>query len=179
MVKYKIVTIFLGWMIIFTGCTGIPEGLKPVSDFDVNRYVGKWYEIARLDHSFERNMSNVSATYTQTEKGTIRVLNRGYNTKTGEWKQVVGKARFIDNSSTGSLKVSFFGPFYGGYHVIALDKINYSYSMVAGPNRSYLWILSRSASMGEANYSRLVSMAGEWGFDTMNLIKVVHNKPDG
>jgi apolipoprotein D and lipocalin family protein len=166
-------------MVIFTGCTGIPQGLEPVSDFDVTRYVGKWYEIARLDHSFERNMSNVSATYTQLDKGYIQVLNRGYNFKTGKWKQVIGKAHFIENSSIGSLKVSFFGPFYGGYHVIELDKINYSYSMVAGPNRSYLWILSRSASMDEVIYTRLVGTAKEWGFDTAKLIKVTHDKPDG
>lgn len=177
--RYKFITILLGCMGIFTGCTGIPQGLEPVSDFDVTRYLGKWYEIARLDHSFERNLNNVSATYTQTEKGHIRVLNRGYNYKTGKWKQIEGKALFLASDNVGSLKVTFFGPFYGGYHVIALDKINYSYAMVAGPNRSYLWILSRSASMDDAIYTRLVSTAKAWGFDTAKLIKVTHDKPDG
>ena len=123
-------------------------------------------------------MSNVSATYTQTENGDIRVLNRGFNAKTGVWKQVVGKARFIQSNRIGSLKVSFFGPFYGGYHIIALDKENYSYSMVAGPNRSYLWILSRTTSIDDATYTNLVKMAGGWGFDTTKLIKVEHNMSD-
>ena len=174
-----VLALIFGWAAILSGCTGIPEGLKPVSGFEPVRYLGKWYEIARLDHSFERNLSNVSATYTQSEKRYIRVLNRGYNTKTGEWKQVTGKARFIESDRVGSLKVSFFGPFYGGYHIIALDKENYSYSMVAGPNRSYLWILSRSTSIDDAVYTNLVKMAGEWRFDTTKLIKVSHDKPDG
>jgi len=120
------------------GCTGIPKGLQPVSEFDGNRYLGKWYEIARLDHSFERNLSNVSAIYTKKENGEIALINSGYNEKTGEWKQIEGKAHFIDDDTVGSLKVSFFGPFYGGYHVIALDRENYSYAMVSGPSRSYL-----------------------------------------
>ena len=132
---------------LLTGCTGVPKGLEPVSGFDAERYLGKWYEIARLDHAFERNLSNVSATYARGNDDTISVVNRGFDEKTGEWKQVVGRARFIGDKSVGSLKVSFFGPFYGGYHVIALDTENYSYAMVAGPNRSYLWILSRSKSL--------------------------------
>jgi apolipoprotein D and lipocalin family protein len=98
---------------IATGCTGIPKGLKPVSGFDGGRYMGKWYEIARLDHSFERNLSNVNAMYTVKEKGEITVINQGYNEKSGEWKQIEGKARFVGDETVGSLKVSFFGPFYG------------------------------------------------------------------
>jgi apolipoprotein D and lipocalin family protein len=132
------------------GCTGVPKGLKPVSDFDGQRYMGKWYEIARLDHSFERNLSNVSAT----------------------------RARFIGDNTVGSLKVSFFGPFYGGYHVIALDKENYSYAMVAGPNLSYLWILSRSTSLDETILSNLTDNAAEWGFKTTELVAVEHDRPD-
>ena len=108
------------------GCTGLPKGLKPVSEFDGQRYMGKWYEIARLDHSFEKNMSNVNATYTLNSAGVISVTNRGYNEKSGKWKQIKGRARFIGDNDVGSLKVSFFGPFYGGYHVIALDKKDYS-----------------------------------------------------
>lgn len=176
---YRIAAIILGLWTIVSGCTKIPDGLEPVSDFDITRYLGKWYEIARLDHSFERNLSNVTAIYTQTDKGYIRVLNKGYNSKTGEWKQVEGIARFIEGDDVGSLKVSFFGPFYGGYHVIELDKEKYTYSMVAGPNRSYLWILSRSSSMNNDVYEWLVSKAGKWGFDTSNLIKVTHEKPGG
>jgi apolipoprotein D and lipocalin family protein len=158
------------------GCTGVPKGLEPVSGFDGERYLGRWYEIARLDHSFERGLSNVSAMYTAKENGEISVLNRGYNEKSGNWKQIEGKARFIDDESIGSLKVSFFGPFYGGYHVIELDRVYYSYAMVSGPSFSYLWILSRTTELDDAIYSRLVNRAAELGFDTTKLIRVKHDR---
>jgi len=175
---FKIFSIIFGWAALITGCTGIPEGLEPVNGFEPGRYLGKWYEIARLDHSFERNLSNVSATYTLQENGDIRVQNKGFNAKTGAWKQIEGHARFLKSDRIGSLKVSFFGPFYGGYHVVALDKETYSYSMVAGPSRSYLWILSRTRTLDNSIYAGLVEMADEWGFDTTKLIKVSHNMPD-
>ena len=162
--------------LIILGCTGVPKGLEPVSEFDGDRYMGKWYEIARLDHSFERNLSNVSAIYTARKDKMISVVNRGFNDKTGEWKQIEGKARLIEDGSIGSLKVSFFGPFYGGYHVIELDLENYSFAMVSGPSRSYLWILSRNPELDEAIYSRLVNRAAELGFDTTKLIWVKHDR---
>jgi apolipoprotein D and lipocalin family protein len=170
-----LITIFL-LSTALLGCTSVPKGLEPVSEFDGGRYMGKWYEIARLDHSFERNLSNVSAMYTAKENGEISVLNQGYNEKSGNWKQIEGKARFINNESVGSLKVSFFGPFYGGYHVIELDRVNYSYAMVSGPSLSYLWILSRTTELDEAIYSRLVNAAAELGFDTAKLIWVKHDR---
>ena len=104
-----------------TGCTSIPSGLEPVTGFDVNRYLGKWYEIARLDHSFEVGLSNVYAQYSLREGGGIQVVNRGFDEKSGKWKEIDGRAYFIGDENVGSLKVSFFGPFYGGYHIIALD----------------------------------------------------------
>ena len=168
-----------GVAVLLTGCTGIPEGLAPVTGFDPDRYLGKWYEIARLDHSFERNLSNVSATYTRKGNGAIQVKNRGYDTQTGTWKQIEGHARFLKGDTVGSLKVSFFRPFYGGYHIIALDQPGYSYAMVVGPSRSYLWILSRRKTLDDSIYSNLVSKAGSWGFDTEQLIRVVHDRPDG
>ncbi len=171
---HAIVASFLGMAIFVTGCTGVPNGLKPVTDFEPDRYLGKWYEIARLDHSFERNLSNVSATYTQMETGDIRVQNRGFNTQTGKWKEIEGRARFIERNTVGSLKVSFFGPFYGGYHIIELDKQGYRHAMVAGPSRSYLWILSRTEAMDNALFERLVAKAKGWGFDTTRLIEVTH-----
>lgn len=163
--------------LLLAGCTGIPDGLSPVDGFNLDRYLGKWYEIARLDHSFERGLTNVSATYSRKANGVIHVLNRGFNPDEGRWKEIEGKARFQADESTGSLKVSFFGPFYGGYHIIALDRDEYSHAMVAGPTRSYLWILSRSKKMDEALYSRLVAMAADWGFDTSELIKVEQDLP--
>ena len=166
----------LAAMTLLIGCTSVPDGLTPVNGFDSQKYLGKWYEIARLDHSFERNLSNVSATYSLKENGDIRVENRGFNEESKEWKEIEGNARFLEDESTGSLKVSFFGPFYGGYHVIELDRENYSYAMVTGPTRSYLWILSRTKDMDKALYSKLVSMADQWGFDTSQLIEVAHNR---
>jgi len=174
----KVVAAIFGVAIFATGCTGIPEGLEPVTGFEPDRYLGKWFEIARLDHSFERNLSNVSATYTRGENGEIRVKNRGFNTKTGSWKEIDGHARFLAGDAVGSLKVSFFGPFYGGYHILALDRQNYHYAMVAGPSRSYLWILSRHKTLDESIYTKLVSQADAWGFDTPKLIRVEHNRPD-
>ena len=158
-----------------SGCTGVPKGLEPVNNFDPDRYLGRWYEIARLDHSFERNLSHVSATYTRKENGDIRVLNRGFDVESKRWKQIEGQARFIDDNTVGSLKVSFFGPFYGGYHIIALDRQDYNYAMVAGPNRGYLWILSREKMLKAPVYEKLVSQASRWNFDTDKLIRVDHS----
>jgi apolipoprotein D and lipocalin family protein len=158
------------------GCTGIPSGLEPITGFDLDRYLGQWYEVARLDHSFERDMSNVSAHYSRGDKGEIRVVNRGFDEKSGKWKDIEGKAYFIDDQKVGSLKVSFFGPFYGGYHIIALDKENYRHAMVAGPRRSYLWILCRDRSLDQSVLSDLVSKAKGWGFETDKLIYVKHDR---
>ena len=160
------------------GCTGIPKGLEPIRGFEPERYLGKWYEIARLDHSFERHLSNVSATYTREDNGYIRVINRGYNTQTGTWKQIEGHASFIENETVGSLKVSFFWPFCGAYNIIALDRQNYSYAMVAGPNRNYLWILARQKTLEESTYAKLVAQAAAWSFDTGKLIRVEHDLPE-
>ena len=176
--KYKIFSIFFVVTIAMVACTAVPEGLKPVTGFETERYLGKWYEIARLDHRFERDLNNVSATYTRSENGEIQVLNRGYDVKTKEWKEIEGRARLVKGETVGSLKVSFFGPFYGGYHIIELDKQDYNYSMVSGPSRSYLWILARTTTLDDAIYEKLVTKASRWGFDTAGLIKVEHNVPD-
>jgi len=164
---------------IVSGCTGIPKGLESIRGFEPDRYLGKWYEIARLDHSFERHLSNVSATYTREDDGDIRVINRGFNAQTGTWKQIEGHARFLESETVGSLEVSFFWPFYGAYHIIALDRQHYSYAMVAGPTRSYLWILARQTRLEESIYEKLVAQAAAWGFDTGKLIRVEHNLTEG
>jgi apolipoprotein D and lipocalin family protein len=131
------------------GCTGIPDGLRPMTGFEAERYLGKWYEIARLDHSFERNLSDVTAQYLRGEGDEILVRNRGFDKQKEKWQEIEGVARFIGDKNVGSLQVSFFGPFWGGYHIIALDQESYRYSMVAGPSRSYLWILSREKQLDE------------------------------
>jgi apolipoprotein D and lipocalin family protein len=160
---------------LLMGCTGIPEGLRPVTGFEVGRYLGKWYEIARLDHSFERNLNNVTAQYSPGEGDQVLVLNRGFDKEKGKWQEVEGVARFIEDKTVGSLKVSFFGPFWGGYHVIALDREGYRYSMVSGPSRSYLWILSREKRLDEKILADLIGKAKEWGFETEKLIFVAHD----
>jgi apolipoprotein D and lipocalin family protein len=124
-------------------------------------------------------MTNVSATYTNREEGGIAVVNRGFVQKTGEWKSVEGKALFVEDPRKGSLKVSFFGPFYGGYHVLALDQESYQYAMVCGPNRSYLWILARQRTLSAPTLDRLTEKARELGFAVDELIYVVHDRMDG
>jgi apolipoprotein D and lipocalin family protein len=148
-----------------------------VSPFDVQRYAGKWYEIARLDHGFERGLSDVNATYKLNADGSVAVMNRGYDTSKGEWKEALGVARFTGDASTASLKVSFFGPFYGGYHVIALDP-GYRWAMVIGPTTGYLWILSRDKQLPEGVRERLVAQAAALGVDTRELIWVEHRRSD-
>lgn len=160
--------------LLATGCTGLPEGVTPVSGFDVNRYLGKWYEVARLDHSFERGLQKVSAQYSMRDDGSIRVLNRGYDAAQDAWKEAEGKAYFIDDPETGRLKVSFFGPFYGSYNIIDLDHEDYRYALVCGPSRSYLWILARKPDLDAATVEQLVARARELGFDTDRLIYVRH-----
>jgi apolipoprotein D and lipocalin family protein len=161
---------------VFTlsGCTGIPEGIEPVDNFELEPYLGTWYEIARLDHRFERGLSNVTANYTLRDDGGVAVLNRGYREKKGKWDEAAGKAYFIGDSSVGRLKVSFFGPFYGAYNVFALGE-NYEYSLVAGPDRSYLWILAREAHLPPSMLDELLSKAEAAGYDTSELIFVEHD----
>ena len=153
-------------------CTGLPEGVEPVQDFQPERYLGKWYEIARLDHSFERGLTRVTAEYSRRDDGGIRVLNRGYNAEKGEWDQAEGKAYFVRGDEEGYLKVSFFGPFYGAYVVFGLDRENYRYSFVSGPDRSYLWLLARTPTVDRAVIDRFVTVAGSLGYPTDELIFV-------
>ena len=162
-----------------TGCsTAPPDGVQPVQAFEIQRYLGKWHEIARLDHSFERGMSDVSATYQLQDDGSVKVINRGYDTGRGAWKEAIGRALFIGDPQTGSLKVAFFGPFYGGYHVIALDHEHYRWSLVAGPSREYLWILAREKTLPPAIREQLVNEAKRLGFQTEQLIWVEHTRDD-
>lgn len=165
---------------ICTGCisTAPPSGVAPVSGFDVERYLGKWYEIARLDHPFERGLTDVTAQYSFNEDGTVRVVNRGYNPDENEWSEAVGRAKFRGDPDVASLKVSFFGPFYGGYHVIELDP-DYQWAMVAGPNRGYLWVLSRTPTLDPVITQRLIDRATALGFETGELILVDQTRAPG
>ena len=160
------------------GCSNIPSGIQAVQGFDVNRYLGKWYEIARLDHSFERGLTDVYTIYTLRKDGGINVLNKGFNNESGKWKQVSGRAYFVKEKTVGRLKVTFFWPFYGGYNVISLDHDNYSYSLVCGPTKSYLWILAREKTLSKSTIDKLVKAAADAGFHTEDLIFVEHKRSD-
>ncbi len=155
-----------------SACVNIPENVSPVPGFDIDRYLGTWFEIARLDHPFERGLERVSAEYSLRDDGGIKVVNKGFDPQKNRWKEAIGKAYFVGDSNLGSLKVSFWGPFYSSYNIIALDKKNYSYSMVCGPNKSYLWILAREPHMKESLKFELINKAKDLGFETDKLIHV-------
>ena len=121
----------VGVLLLFSGCTGRPDGIKPVSPFDINRYQGVWYEIMRLDHSFERGLTNVTATYILRDDGMVDVLNKGFDRKQCRWKEALGTASFQGKKTVASLSVTFFWPFAGGYHVFALDTEDYGHALVA------------------------------------------------
>jgi apolipoprotein D and lipocalin family protein len=150
----------------------MPEGVRPVSGFELDRYLGTWYEIARLDHSFERGLSRVTAEYSLRDDGGVRVVNRGFDAASGEWKEAVGKAYFVNGNDVGYLKVSFFGPFYGAYVVFELDHENYGHAFISGPDTSYLWLLARTPSVSEDVIDRFVERSAALGFDTDSLIFV-------
>ena len=158
-------------------CTGTetPQGLHPVTHFKPDQYLGTWYEIARLDHSFERGLQQVTATYSKREDGRLKVINRGYDSNSKSWKEAEGKAYFVTGPDVGKLKVSFFGPFYGAYNILVLDQVNYNFSLVAGPNRDYLWILSRTPELSYPVKAELIARAQHLGFDTSKLIFVEHS----
>jgi apolipoprotein D and lipocalin family protein len=158
--------------IFLMGCVKVPENVKPVENFDLKKYLGKWYEIARLDHSFERGLTRVTAEYSLREDGGVRVLNRGFSEKEQTWKEAGGKAYFVQRPDQGFLKVSFFGPFYGSYIVLELDRENYQYALVCGPNKSYLWLLSRTPIVKEDLKNALLHKAAALGFDTAKMIMV-------
>ncbi|RQW63605.1 lipocalin family protein [Vibrio viridaestus] len=159
---------------LISACTGIPNGITPVKKFDVNDYLGKWYEIARLDHSFEQGLSNVTADYTLNKDGSLKVINKGWNDSEQHWESAEGKAKFVDDKSTGYLKVSFFGPFYGTYAVFYLEP-DYSVSLVSGYNSDYFWLLSRKPNMGQKQINHYIDIAKKHGFYTSKLIYPKHN----
>nr|WP_046006034.1 lipocalin family protein [Pseudoalteromonas rubra]KJZ07314.1 lipocalin [Pseudoalteromonas rubra] len=158
--------------LVISSCLGMPQGVQPVGNFELNRYLGKWYEIARLDHSFERGLSKVTAQYSMRDDGGVKVINRGYNAEENQWREAEGKAFFVNQDDEAYLKVSFFGPFYGAYVVFELDHDNYQYAFVSGPDTDYLWLLSRTPQVDQAIIDKFVRMAAERGFDTDSLIFV-------
>jgi len=150
-------------------CTGDDAKYKAVTGFELDKYLGTWYEIARLDHSFERGLDKVYAEYSLREDGGLKVINHGFDTKKQKWNEAVGKAYFVETPDVGRLKVSFFGPFYGAYTIVELDKTSYSYALVTGGD-DYLWILSRTPQMSYIVKQHLIAKAKALGFETNKLI---------
>jgi apolipoprotein D and lipocalin family protein len=173
--KIALALLLAGGFIMSTSCSSIPEGAKPVDPFDSMRYLGMWYEIARFDFKFEKNMNNTKAEYSLNNDGTIRVENSGFDYITNKQKRAIGKAKFIKSKSVGQLKVSFFGPFYGAYNIIMIDT-DYKYALIAGKNLNYLWILSRERTIPKEIKDRYISEARKIGYNTDKLIWVEHNQ---
>jgi apolipoprotein D and lipocalin family protein len=157
-------------VIATSGCTtGKPATVTPVSSFDLTQYLGQWYEIARLDHSFEQDLDQVTATYSLNSDGSVKVINRGFNRQKQQWQQAEGKAKFVDNKKTGYLKVSFFGPFYGSYIIFALSP-DYSTALISSYNHEYLWLLSRNKKISPSELNNYLTLAEKAGFNTNQLI---------
>lgn len=149
----------------------IPEGVHPVDGFELDRYLGKWYELARIDHTFEKGLQRTQAEYSHLPDGSIQVINRGYDPRRGEWKVSHGRAKPMIAPDVAALKVSFFGPFYAGYNVVALDE-NYQWAMVIGDKLDYFWILSRTPSLPDGVEDRLLHQARMLGVDTQKVLWV-------
>ncbi|MGP4845916.1 lipocalin family protein [Marinobacter sp. 1Y8] len=162
----------VGASVWLTACTGLPENVTPVNNFDAERYLGTWYEVARLPHSFEEGLSQVKAEYTLKDDGNIRVVNTGYSAESGEWERAEGVAKFVESPDVGHLKVSFWGPFYASYVVVLLDHDNYQYSLVTGPDKDYLWLLSREKQLPDEVKDEMLKVAGEAGYPLDELIWV-------
>ncbi len=164
----------VGIIVGLSGCSTIPEGAEAVDDFRKEKYLGKWYEIARLDFTFERDLDNTTAEYTVREDGRVGVRNRGFNYKKREWKEAIGIAKFRGAETVGALEVSFFGPFFAPYNIIALDK-DYSCALIAGKDTNYLWILARTREIPAEIKEALIAKAKSAGYKTADLIWVHHD----
>ena len=158
--------------VVLTACTSVPDKVSPVSPFNLERYMGTWYEIARMPHPFEEGLSRVTATYSQNEDGSVKVINRGFNAEEQQWSQAEGKAKFVGDTNTGHLKVSFFGPFYSSYVVFGLDQKNYQYAYVSGYNTDYAWLLAREKEVDEQRLEDFKEQLRSAGFAVEKLIEV-------
>jgi len=164
-----LVVVFLG------GCVGVPEGITPVNGFDQSAYLGQWYEIARLDNRFEKGMSQVTANYSLNQDGSIRVLNKGYVDAEQDWAEAEGRAVFVETSTLGHLKVSFFGPFYSSYIVFDLAE-DYSHSYVTSRDKEYLWYLSRTPTVSDADKNRFIERVKALGFTYQDILFIDQSK---
>lgn len=171
--KHRITKIglIIGVILLLGGCLGMPKSITPIENFSLQPYLGKWYEIARLDHSFEQGLTQVTAEYSLRNDGGVNVINRGYNSTTGKWQQAEGKAFFVNDTNQGYLKVSFFGPFYGSYVIFYLDPAG-QYAFISGPDHDYLWLLSRTPIVDDSVKQQFITMSKQKGFGIDKLIFV-------
>lgn len=166
-------TALLSVLTLSACATRMPAGIEPVT-FDIDRFTGHWYEVARIEHIFEKGLVRTSAHYSRNADGTLRVVNRGFDPSGNQWKESVGKARFVGAPTEAALKVSFFGPFYGGYNVVALDP-RYQWAMVVGSSLDYFWILSRTPTLPEGVKNRLMAQARAMGVDEKKVLWVMQD----
>ena len=165
-------------IVISNSCQSTPKEMeqKTVEELDLDRYLGTWYEIARFNHSFERGLEGVTATYSIKDDGKIKVINKGYkNSLDGEPKVAIGKAKLTDEP--GRLKVSFFWIFYADYLVMELDK-DYQWVLIGSKSDKYLWILSRTPQLEESVKGHILNLAQNRGYDTSKLIWVEQKAVD-
>jgi len=178
--KEKIIGGILSFFIALTGglLTDVNAGNKKldtgtVNSVNIQRYLGKWYEIARFPHKFEDGLEKVTAEYSIRDDGKIRVLNSGFNEE-GRLKTAEGKAYIPDPKDQSRLKVSFFWFFYGDYYILELDQKNYSWAMVGSSSEDFLWILSRTPKLDKEILEYLMENAAARGYDLSKLVLVEH-----
>ncbi len=165
---------FLGVLYYKNRQVRLPKGAKPVKKFEVLKYLGKWYEIARLDFKYEKNMINVTAEYSPNPDGTIKVENKGFDVDKNEWKTSIGEAQFVSDMNKARLKVSFQKPFWAGYNVVDIDK-DYKYALVVGNSTKYLWILSREKTIPDEVRDEFLIKAIRLGYETRDLVWTHHD----
>lgn len=163
---------YLAWMALRTPPR--PASVQPVGNFDISRYLGRWYEVARIDQRFEKGLVRTRAEYSLASNGSVQVVNRGFDPRRNRWQEARGKAQFVGSSDEAALKVSFFGPFYGGYNVVALDE-QYRWAMVIGSSLDDFWILSRTPVLPTGVRQHLLAQAQQIGVDLDRILWVMQD----
>lgn len=168
------VSLFAGYKLYKAITPEIPENISPVTGFEIERYLGKWFEVARADNRFEKGLIKTTADYTLNGDGTVNVLNSGIDEISGRYKRASGTAVFVRNQYEGALKVSFFGPFYGGYNIVDLDE-DYRWAIIVGSSAKYFWVLSRTPEVPAELRERAYKVAAEAGVITSDIKWVQQN----
>ncbi|NOU00193.1 MAG: lipocalin [Gallionella sp.] len=164
--------IWIASVVLLWGCaTTVLEGLEPVTGFNVERFMGKWYEIERIENMYETGLGNVSAEYFLSPDGNIRVIHRGFHPRRNSWSIATGQISFVGSRDVGSFKITFGSPVPLPYNVLEIDP-QYRYAMVSGIDRDSLWILSREPQLDRSILDSLVAKAKTLGFSTKNLMYV-------